>query len=129
MFKTLNQLNNSKLLKTDYKGIIKHNLWHNQNVNYYKVTLKNNNKQFTLDYYMGLGITRPPQASDVLYSLLMDSIVENISLSEFCYEFGYDENLAESKKIYSLCLKNARGLNKLFQSDEIENFKTLLENY
>jgi len=129
MFKTLNQLNNSKLLKTNYKGIIQHNLWHNQNVNYYKATLKNNNKQFTLDYYMGLGITRPPQVSDVLYSLLMDSDAENMSLSEFCNEFGYDEYSLEGKKIYNLCLKNARGLNKLFTSDEIENFKTLLENY
>jgi hypothetical protein len=129
MFKNINQLNNSKLLKTDYKGVIKHNLWHNQNVNAYKVTLKNNKKQFTLDYYMGLGISHAPYASDVLYSLLMDSDAENMTLSDFCNEFGYDENLAESKKIYNLCLKNARGLHKLFTRDEIENLKTLLENY
>jgi len=78
---------------------------------------------------MGLGISHAPYASDVLYSLLMDSDAENMTLSDFCNEFGYDENLAESKKIYNLCLKNARGLHKLFTRDEIENLKTLLENY
>lgn len=129
MFTSIDQLNNSKLLKTDYKGIVKNTLWNNQQVNFYKATLKNNGKQFTLDYYMGLGISRPPSVSDVLYSLIMDSDALNMSLSEFCNEFGYDEYTAQGKKIYNLCLKNGKRLKALFSSDELENFKTLLQDY
>lgn len=126
MYTSIFALNKADMIKTQYIGFTSLNDW---NCNKYKVILKNGGKQFTLDYHMGLAHKNPPKLSDVLYSLIMDSESLELNFSDWCNMLGYNQDSIKDKKIYSLCQKNGKGLQKLFNQDEIQNFKELLQDY
>ena len=65
----------------------------------------------------------------VINSLLLDYISDNTTFTDFCDEFGYDNDSIKDSKIYKACQKNTEKMNKLFQSDEIEALRKQLQDY
>ena len=126
MYQSLYALNKADIIKTKFIGYTTKDEW---NANQYKVTLKNKGKQFTIDYYMGLGLTEPPKLSDVLFSLIMDSEALEMDFDSWCDMLGYDNNSIKDKKIYDLCIKNGQKLYSLFDDEDIKQFKLLLQDY
>lgn len=126
MYQSLYALNKADLMKSRFIGYTSKDNW---NANQYKVTLKNNSKQFTIDYYMGLAHKEAPKLSDVLYSLIMDSDALNMDFESWCDMLGYNVDSRKDLKIYNLCIKNGQKLYSLFDNEEIEQFKQLLQDY
>ena len=97
-------------------------------MSHYKVTLKYNNKSMTIDYYMGKALTENDLTTEsVINSLLLDDVSE-LSFSEFCHEYGYD-NDAISKNTYKQCQNNTKKLYKMFTTYEIQELQELLQDY
>lgn len=126
MYQSIYALNKADMITNQYVGVID---WHGTQATQYKVTLKNNGKKFTLDYHMGMAHQNEPKLSDVLYSLIMDSQAVEMSFSEWCSMLDYDENSMKDFKIYSQCKRLGKKFYSLFDNEEIENFKQLLEEY
>ena len=126
MYQSIYALNKADLIQTKFIGFTTKDDW---NANQYKVTIKNNNKRFTIDYYMGLAHKEAPKLSDVLYSLIMDSDALNMDFNEWCDMLGYDVNSIKDLKTYKLCIKNGQKLHGLFTDEDITSFKELLQDY
>lgn len=126
MYQSLYALNKSDMIKSKYIGVIDKDSW---TCTQYKTTIKNNGKKFTFDYFMGLAHKDEPKLSDVLYSLIMDSDALNMDFNQWCDNYGYDVNSIKDLRTYKLCIKNGQKLFTLFDNEEIDNFKQLLEDY
>ena len=126
MYQSIYALNKADLIQTKFIGFTTKDNW---NANQYKVTIKNNDKRFTIDYYMGLAHKEAPKLSDVLYSLIMDSDALNMDFNEWCDMLGYDVNSIKDLKTYKLCIKNGQKLHGLFTDEDITSFKELLQDY
>ena len=99
-------------------------------MNDYKVTLKYNNKQLTINYSMGKALTEKDlTVKSVIYSLLLDSDSANYDFSEFCDNYGYDNDSISANNIYKQCVKIARKFNNMFTKNEIQELQDLLQDY
>ena len=77
---------------------------------------------------MGRALTREPDKKDILYSMLLDD-VSGLDFDEFCAEFGYDNDSIKALKIYEACQRETKALHNMFDSDEIDMLRELLEDY
>ena len=96
--------------------------------NKYQVKISYFGKFYVTDYYMGMALTREPDKKDILYSMLMDN-VSDMDFDEFCAEFGYDNDSIKALKIYEACQRETKALYNMFESDEIDMLRELLEDY
>ena len=96
--------------------------------NKYQVKISYFDKFYVTDYYMGSALTRKPSKKDVLYSMLLDD-VSGVDFDEFCAEFGYDNDSIKALKIYEACQRETKALHNMFDSDEIDMLRELLEDY
>lgn len=96
--------------------------------NKYQVRLSYFHKNYVTDYFMGCALTRKPSQKDVLSSMLLDD-VSCISFHDFCMEFGYDDDSIKSLKVYEACQKETQALHDMFDAEEIEILRELLEDY
>lgn len=96
--------------------------------NKYQVRLSYFNKNYVTDYFMGCALTRKPSKNDVLYSMLLDD-VSGISFHDFCMEFGYDDDSIKSLKVYEACQRETQALHDMFDYEEVEMLRELLEDY
>ena len=110
-----------------FTGTIDKKDW-NQKVNSYKVTLQYNNVKHTYNFFQGLGIKENPSIESVLHSLLLDVNSTCYNYDDFINEFGYEDN-KQSKSIYKACLKTSEKLDKMFNSNELEELNNLLQDY
>ena len=99
-----------------------------KNANKYQVKISYFGKSYVTDYYMGSALTREPDKKDILYSMLMDN-VSDMDFDEFCCEFGYDNDSIKALKIYEECQHETKALHNMFDSDEIDMLRELLEDY
>ena len=99
-----------------------------KNANKYQVKISYFDKFYVTDYYMGSALTREPDKKDILYSMLMDN-VSDMDFDEFCCEFGYDNDSIKALKIYEECQRETKALHNMFDSDEIDMLRELLEDY
>ena len=99
-----------------------------KDANKYQVKISYFGKSYVTDYYMGSALTRKPSKKDVLDSMLADD-VSGIDFNEFCYEFGYDNDSIKSLKTYEACQRVTKALYNMFNSDEIDMLRELLEDY
>lgn len=89
------------------------------------------------DYFTGLGLRKPqrfpehhalyvpgkpqtPRAADVLHSLLLDAEAINASFSDWCSDFGADDDSIAAFNTYRACCKCAEGLRAVFSPSELE---------
>lgn len=99
-----------------------------KNANKYQVKISYFNKFYVTDYYMGRALTCEPNKKDVLSSMLLDD-VSYLDFDDFCYEFGYDNDSIKSLKTYEACQRETKALHNMFDSDEIDMLRELLEDY
>lgn len=71
----------------------------------------------------------PPTQASVLYSLLSDADCGDNTFSDFCSEFGYDEDSRKALEIYLACQENSKQLKEVFTPSQIETLRELLEDY
>lgn len=102
--------------------------------NKWQVKLVYFDKEYVTNFYMGSGLVngmgkpKKPTKKDVLYSIIMDD-VSNMNFNNFCDEFGYDNDSIKALKIYEECLKETEAYYNMFDSEEREVLRELLENY
>ena len=91
-----------------------------------KITYQN---QFcTFNYWMGSAHTKAPNKKDVLYSFIMDD-VSYMDFEEFCSNFGYDTDSIKALKTFEACQKQTDNFYRLFNENEREMLRELLEDY
>lgn len=99
-------------------------------MNDYKVTLKYNNKQLTINYSMGKALSEKDlTVKSVIYSLLLDSDSASYDFNEFCANYGYYEKPITALNVYKQCKKIAVKFNNMFSKNEIQELQNLLQDY
>lgn len=91
-------------------------------------------KEYVTDFYMGSRLVnqmnkpKKPTIKDVLFSFIMGD-VSGMSFKDFCDEFGYDNESIKSLKIYTNCQRETKAYYDMFDSEEREILRELLEDY
>ena len=91
-------------------------------------------KKYVTDFYMGSSLVnqmnRPkkPTIKDMLSSFMLDD-VSGMSFKDFCNEFGYDNDSIKALKIYKGCQRETEAYYDMFDSEEREILRELLEDY
>lgn len=85
-------------------------------------------KSYVFNYWMGSAHTKAPTVKDVLYSFLMDDVT-GLTFNDFCNEFGYDNDSIKALKTYQACEEQTKNFNRLFDEEEREILRELLEDY
>ncbi len=101
--------------------VTKDNNW---KANQWKCTIRFNGKQYTFDYFMGIGLSGKPDLKDVLFSLYMDAQAADMTFEQFCSEFGYDK----AEATWKACVKAGKAFKRVF-GDVQEQLDRILENY
>lgn len=91
-----------------------------------KITFKN--QSYTFSYWMGAAHTKAPNKKDVLYSFIMDD-VSYMDFDEFCSNFGYDNDSIKALNTFKACQLETANFHRLFNEDEREILRELLEDY
>ena len=91
-----------------------------------KLTFKN--QSYTFNYWMSSAHTKAPSKKDVLYSFIMDDVT-GMDFEEFCSEFGYDNGSIEALKTFEACKEQTENFHRLFNEEEREILRELLEDY
>lgn len=94
--------------------------WDEENLHdYYKVTLKRNNKNMSYDYYASIIDTKKhnkPSNYDVVACLEWYEIYD---FEDFCLSFGYDTDSIKALKTYLDCQKQQKELFNIVTEKEI----------
>ena len=102
--------------------------------NKWQVKLVYFDKELVTDFYMGSGIVdemgkpKRPTKEDILFAMIMDD-VSNMNFSDFCDNFGYNEDSIKALKTYEACLKETEAYCNMFDSEERGVLRELLEDY
>ena len=102
--------------------------------NKWQVKLVYFDKEHVTNFYIGSGLVdemgRPkkPTKKDILYSMIMDD-VSDMNFNDFCDNFGYDKDSIKALKIYNACLKETEAYYDMFDDEERELLKELLQDY
>ena len=70
-----------------------------------------------------------PAAADVLHSLLLDARAADQSFSDWCSDYGYDDDSLKALDTHRACCAIGKELRKVFAYDQIAQLETLLEDY
>lgn len=71
----------------------------------------------------------PPFAAGVLYSLVLDISADDMSFSDWCGEYDYDNDSIKALTVYNACCDNAKRMRKIFTREQIEKLSELLQDY
>jgi len=88
-----------------------------RNANSYRCTLHFKGRQFSFDYWQGVGISHDPRVDDVLDSLLNDAQGGEQTFEDFCAEFGYDPDSRKAERIWRACQLVAKNMKRLLGKD------------
>jgi hypothetical protein len=112
-------------MNSEYMGRVEE--W-GQKMDLWKVVLKYKGKRFTVPFYMGIGYDgREPELGNVLDSLFRDTQVSDYNFDDFVKEFGYENDNKLGKEGYASCLKNTKGLKRLFGNEFDKAYEHFLE--
>lgn len=129
MITKTNILNNIKLetIETWNDETVKNDEWKRTATKYAcKLTFKN--QSYIFDYWMGSAHTKAPSKKDVLYSFIMDDVT-GMDFEEFCFEFGYDNDSIKALRTFEACKEQTENFYRLFNEEEREILRELLEDY
>jgi len=101
--------------------------WH-RTATKYQCKLTYNHQEYVFDYWMGAAHTKAPSKKDVLYSMVMDD-TSGMDFQEFCWSFGYDEDSRTALKTFEACQEQTKNFKRLFNEEEREILRELLEDY
>jgi hypothetical protein len=85
---------------------------------------KNIQERHVMHVFNEISALARPTAYDLLSCIRLDSSAEGQSFSQWCGDFGYDDDSISALKTYNDCLDNAK---KLRQALGNETFKELME--
>ena len=129
MIAKTNILNNIELetIKTWNNETDKKEEWKRTATKYVcKLTFKN--QSCTFNYWIGSAHTKAPSKKDVLYSFIMDDVT-GMDFKEFCLEFGYDNDSIKALRIFEACKEQTENFYRLFNEEEREILRELLNDY
>ena len=66
--------------------------------------------------------------TDTEYSMIIDD-VSNMSFNDFCDVFGYNKDSIKALETYKACLKETETYYDMFDKEEREVLRELLEDY
>ena len=102
--------------------------------NKWQIKLVYFDKIYVTDFYMGSGLVdkmgkpKKPTKEDVLYSMIMDD-VSDLDFNDFCNEFGYNNDSIKALRVYEACKRETKAYYNMFDSEEREVLRELLEDY
>jgi hypothetical protein len=102
--------------------LAKQDAWQ-RSANGYTCALEFQKRRMTVDFWMGTGLRKEPTASEVLSSLVSDSLsVENSgSFENWCGDLGLDSDSRKAEKTYRAVLSLSQKLAK-FLGPAYEDF-------
>lgn len=71
----------------------------------------------------------PPEVAAVLNSFVMDGDACNQSFEDWADDFGYDKDSRRAEKTYEACKEIGFKMRQIFTRAEIEEIRTMLEDY
>lgn len=89
--------------------------------NAWKIQLRYKGRKMTIDFFTGPALGEPRDVSEIMDCVLSDSQAGEMDFSEFCSEFGYDEDSRMAEKTWKDCQKISGKVNH-FLSDDYETF-------
>lgn len=72
---------------------------------------------------------KKPQIAAIIHCLLLDAEAGNESFSNWCDNFGFDSDSISAFNTYQACEKTAKQLNNLFNREQLQTLRDLLEDY
>ena len=89
---------------------------------------------FKLPFHMGTGLLkngkpRPPDAKEVLCSVMQDAAALDTSFAHWCADLGFNEDSIKDFDVYRRCSELGKTLQQFFDSAERKELEVLLENY
>ena len=102
--------------------------------NKWQVKLVYLDKEFVTDFYMGSGLVdemgkpKKPTKEDILFAMIMDD-VSDLDFNDFCSELGYNNDSIKALKVYEACKRETKAYYNMFDSEEREVLRELLEDY
>lgn len=102
--------------------------------NKWQVKLVYFDKEYVTDFYMGSGLvdemgkSKKPTKEDILFAMIMDD-VSDLDFDEFCSEFSYNNDSIKALKVYEACKRETKAYYNMFDSEEREVLRELLEDY
>ena len=110
-------------IKATYTGS-KPAQWGNgrENWNHHKVTVTNTGNKLKTSFDFWASVAKPNVETeyDILnafYCFISDAISGDMSFSEFCSEFGYDEDSRSAEKTWKACKRAADKLKRIYDGD------------
>ncbi|MCY8549330.1 hypothetical protein MOD25_05370 [Bacillus haynesii] len=99
--------------------------------NHYRVIIGHNNKIIEVPFFTGQGWNREPDLKDVLFSLFMDAggYKNALDFSDWCANYGYNDDSINAKKIYDTCGKIYEKLESMFNEKEYEQLSEMANEY
>ena len=70
-----------------------------------------------------------PTAASVLHSLLLDSEAVNSCFSDWCADFGYNDDSIKALTTYNACCKIGQQLRGFFTQQQRETMREILQDY
>ena len=102
--------------------------------NKWQVKLVYFDKIYVTDFYMGSGLVdemgkpKKPTKEDILSAMIMAD-VSDLDFNDFCSEFGYNNDSIKALKVYEACKRETKAYYNMFDSEEREVLRELLEDY
>ena len=102
--------------------------------NKWQVKLVYFDKIYVTDFYMGSGLVdemgkpKKPTKEDILSAMIMDD-VSDLDFNDFCSEFSYNNDSIKALKVYEACKRETKAYYNMFDSEEREVLRELLEDY
>ena len=85
---------------------------------HWRCVLRHDGRRMTVYFSMGPALTGEPKVSEVMESLLSDSLVEQ-DFHEFCRDMGYDEDSRKAERVHKACLRIRDRLRVLLDTDDL----------
>lgn len=86
--------------------------------NVYKFTLRNKNGKYTDTFGDSIANTKANKRP-TYYDILACLSVFKGSFLDFCFDFGYDDDIIKARKIYNEVMRQSDALKRLFSADEL----------
>lgn len=110
----------------DIEKAKKANVYYDFKLKTYRTYGASGSTVFLNELYQALFEPAPPTAEDVLEALAMDSaVLNNGGFEDWAYEFGYDTDSRQAKRIYDTCIEQALALKAILGADTLEQLQSI----